>query len=617
GGFTFNANYLGDGNEVTQETAIALLALNEYDRSGYLDQIRNAACYLALNQLVTGGWEDYLGDGEMNLHTGQALWAIASAQRILPVNSAGADRLIDLQNNDGGWDNPLDDGNKNVGTDANNLGSTAEGLAYAYSHTLDTNTLNALNLAGSLLMSKTDRFTVFDGTLAVKLDEIFQTSQYSDYVIDNFYDPLDAGTYYDAFTAATHDSNSFVQSIQDSFTDANSNLAAFYCGLGLYSSDIVDANTDYWIPAVKQEVNELDAAKDYDVLGLAGAILGLAQAGIDCDPDSGQHASAENIDDLASILAGYQLSSGGFTFNANYIGDGNETTQETIYALLAMQAYDRPAYLQNIRDAGRYLQQIQLGTGGWENYPGDIEQNLLTGESLWAFNVASPLRSPRLVPEGITITGQVELQNFAGSNREVTFTATGGTETKTWVENLAFTGTTASFSLSDVPAGTKCLSAKTNWNLQRTVAVSMISSSQYSADLTGAKKLLGGDINNSNSINILDYTLLKINWNTTNSVADINGDGQVQTLDYSLMKANWFQVGDDQCPCVPDDMAYIPDGEFEMGDHHGDGYPDEQTLHAVLLDAFFMGKYEISNQQYCDYLNSAYPGQIKVVSGVV
>jgi len=64
-------------------------------------------------------------------------------------------------------------------------------------------------------------------------------------------------------------------------------------------------------------------------------------------------------------------------------------------------------------------------------------------------------------------------------------------------------------------------------------------------------------------------------------------------------------------------MVYIPDGEFEMGDHHGDGDSDALPVHAVLLDAFFMSKFEITNQQYCDYLNSAYPRQIKVVSGAV
>jgi formylglycine-generating enzyme required for sulfatase activity len=71
-------------------------------------------------------------------------------------------------------------------------------------------------------------------------------------------------------------------------------------------------------------------------------------------------------------------------------------------------------------------------------------------------------------------------------------------------------------------------------------------------------------------------------------------------------------------PCIPDDMVYIPDGEFEMGDHFApEGWSNERPVHTVLLDAFFMGTCEITNQQYCDYLNSAYPAQLKVAGGVV
>ena len=56
--------------------------------------------------------------------------------------------------------------------------------------------------------------------------------------------------------------------------------------------------------------------------------------------------------------------------------------------------------------------------------------------------------------------------------------------------------------------------------------------------------LRAGDLNGSNSINVLDYSILKVNWFTANPAADVNGDGVVNTLDYALMKANWFAVGD-------------------------------------------------------------------------
>ncbi len=109
--------------------------------------------------------------------------------------------------------------------------------------------------------------------------------------------------------------------------------------------------------------------------------------------------------------------------------------------------------------------------------------------------------------------------------------------------------------------------------------------------------------------------------------ADITGDCFVDFDDFAVIGDQWLNLYDwndvntlasqwlTTDPCVPDDMVYIPDGEFEMGDHFEEGSPTLSFLHAVFLDAFFMGTCEITNQQYCDYLNSAYPGQIKVVGG--
>jgi formylglycine-generating enzyme required for sulfatase activity len=67
-----------------------------------------------------------------------------------------------------------------------------------------------------------------------------------------------------------------------------------------------------------------------------------------------------------------------------------------------------------------------------------------------------------------------------------------------------------------------------------------------------------------------------------------------------------------------DDMAYIPAGEFQMGDNFNEGASDERPVHTVTVDSFDMGKYEITNQQYCDYLNSAdSQGLITVTSSKV
>jgi sulfatase modifying factor 1 len=63
-----------------------------------------------------------------------------------------------------------------------------------------------------------------------------------------------------------------------------------------------------------------------------------------------------------------------------------------------------------------------------------------------------------------------------------------------------------------------------------------------------------------------------------------------------------------------DDLVYIPAGSFAMGDSLGDGDTDETPVHAVTLDSFLIGRYEVTNQQYCEFLNHALnQGQIVIV----
>jgi sulfatase modifying factor 1 len=99
-----------------------------------------------------------------------------------------------------------------------------------------------------------------------------------------------------------------------------------------------------------------------------------------------------------------------------------------------------------------------------------------------------------------------------------------------------------------------------------------------------------------------DFALLAVDWPAT----DYN--------DLALLAAQWLTPD----PRVPDDMVYIPAGTFEMGDNLGDGWSDELPVHTVTVDSFYMGKYEVTNGQYCLYLNSALgEGLIAVISGIV
>lgn len=49
------------------------------------------------------------------------------------------------------------------------------------------------------------------------------------------------------------------------------------------------------------------------------------------------------------------------------------------------------------------------------------------------------------------------------------------------------------------------------------------------------------------------------------------------------------------------EMVLIPEGEFVMGSNLGD--QDEQPVHSVFLDSYYIDKFEVTNEQYVEFLN--------------
>ncbi|MBN9660912.1 MAG: SUMF1/EgtB/PvdO family nonheme iron enzyme [Acidobacteria bacterium] len=94
--------------------------------------------------------------------------------------------------------------------------------------------------------------------------------------------------------------------------------------------------------------------------------------------------------------------------------------------------------------------------------------------------------------------------------------------------------------------------------------------------------------------------------------------GVIEVSDASTTPVTPIAPGSSNYP----EMALIPAGEFQMGDHAGFVDPqhpsDELPIHNVSLDSFYIGVYDVTNSQYIAFLNSASAqGLIEVRDGLV
>ncbi len=52
-----------------------------------------------------------------------------------------------------------------------------------------------------------------------------------------------------------------------------------------------------------------------------------------------------------------------------------------------------------------------------------------------------------------------------------------------------------------------------------------------------------------------------------------------------------------------DGLAFIRGGTFQMGSNKGE--KDEQPVHSVMVDDFYIGKYEVTHKEYLEFLNAS------------
>ena len=76
------------------------------------------------------------------------------------------------------------------------------------------------------------------------------------------------------------------------------------------------------------------------------------------------------------------------------------------------------------------------------------------------------------------------------------------------------------------------------------------------------------------------------------------GDGVNSAVTSSKISVDVVAPLDPSKPIVPEGMVSIPAGEFQMGSTNPKANTDEQPVHTVYLDAFFMDEHEVTNLEY-------------------
>ena len=124
----------------------------------------------------------------------------------------------------------------------------------------------------------------------------------------------------------------------------------------------------------------------------------------------------------------------------------------------------------------------------------------------------------------------------------IVMTDVGGTVIDSFVDTVSFSSQTGTVSLTQVPEGVAAVSADTDWTLRTKQDVTYDVNGQGSVELP----LFGGDLNNDNLVDMLDFTRLRYFWMQATTEADVDGDGAVNSVDYSILRSNWYLSGSEQ-----------------------------------------------------------------------
>jgi len=330
-----------------------------------------------------------------------------------PGVQAAADRIIALQcDPPGGWGWPV-----TCPVTYNNITAPiAMGLMKAYDITGDTATLNAAIAGGDYDLT----FTFTNGTprhgshAPAFLYRLSGTSyandpQYSQYAEVGFFDRLTAFSYGDFADDPLYpvDTYGFIARHKTGRSGSLINLRPWdmqympwVAGLignpHSTGTDGISQQTTFLNDSVLDGLDTLDENIGSDIIGLAGAVHGLALNGTTTFPliNSPNHSAINGISTLcalADVLAGMQNANGAWYWISTLVSPGptDEDTQVTAYAVMALVAADALScgpYDTEIAKGRAWLDSIQDASGAFPDpfWGENVEVN---GEALSAVTI--------------------------------------------------------------------------------------------------------------------------------------------------------------------------------------------------------------------------------------
>ncbi len=113
------------------------------------------------------------------------------------------------------------------------------------------------------------------------------------------------------------------------------------------------------------------------------------------------------------------------------------------------------------------------------------------------------------------------------------------------------------------------------------------------------------DVNGDGRVDIVDLALVAAHLGTRgNSSADLNGNSVVDIGDVALVAAGFNGAASAPAAQVsaPAGMVLIPGGTFQMGSNDAEAAGEEQPVHLVHVDAFYMDTHEVTNAEYKSFV---------------